>query len=234
MIRGTQQTKKKRKETKKEFSAGEPDRGIRNTNLDTETVPAMFARPVLALVREPIVRRGIDAFAPVRGEELVYVRNPHRTADNLAHAGHEQVAALGEQDGLVAPLLLLLLLLRLLRRSLLPLHVKRLERGGEAVQEHGCADDVRHPPLRRLGDVVADGVRDHRGVAVCVFDDVAVRVLGLVLDPVLVQPRDGVDVGEALERTRGSSEGGVELLDQRRGGFVLEEFVHRLADLIYA
>jgi len=100
------------------------------------------------------------------------------------------------------------------------------------VQEHGRADDVRHPPLRCLGDVVADGVRDHRGVAVCVFDDVAVRVLGLVLDPVLVQPRDGVDVGEALEWTRGASEGGVELLDQRRGGFVLEEFVHRLADLV--
>jgi len=91
LIRGTQQTKKKKK-----FSAGEPDRGIRNTNLDTETVPAMFARPVLALVREPIVRRGIDAFAPVRGEEFVYVRNPHRTTDDLAHAGHEQVAALGE------------------------------------------------------------------------------------------------------------------------------------------
>jgi len=190
----------------------------------------MFARPVLALVREPIVRRGVDAFAPVRGEEFVYVRNPHRTADDLAHAGHEQVATLGEQDGLVAPLLLL----RLLRRSLLPLHVKRLERGGEAVQEHGCADDVRHPPLRRLGDVVADGVRDHCGVAVCVFDDVAVRVLGLVLDAVIVQPRDGADVGEALERTHGSSEGGVELLDQRRGGFVPEEFVHRLADLVYA
>ena len=188
----------------------------------------MFARPVLALVREPIVRRGIDAFALVRGEEFVYVRDPHRTTDDLAHAGHEQVAALGEQDGLVARLLP-----RLGRHRGPPLHVKRLERGGEAVQEYGRADDVRHLSLRRFGDVVADDVRDHRRVAVCVLDDVAVRVLGLVLDQVIVQPRDGVDVGHALEWTRGSSEDGVELLDQRRGGFVLQEFVHRLADLVY-
>lgn len=188
----------------------------------------MFARPVLALVREPIVRRGIDTFAPVRGEEFVYVRDPHRTADDLAHAGHEQVAALGQWDagaGLVAPG-------RRHRTHRLLLHVKRLERCGEAVQEYGCADDVRHPPLRRLGDVVADGVRDHRRLAVCVFDDVALRVLGLVFDSMLVQPRDGVHVGDALERTRGSGEGRVELLDQRRGGFVLQEFVHRLADLV--
>ena len=194
----------------------------------------MFARPVLALVREPIVRRGIDAFALVRGEELVYVRDPHRATDDLTHAGHEQVAALGEQDGL---LLLLLLLHRprlgLGLRRLLPLHVKRLERGGEAVQEHGHAEDVRHPPLRRLGDVIADGVRDHRRVPVRVFDRVAVRVLGLVLDPVLVQPRDGVDVGEALERARGANEGRVELLDQRRGRRVLQQFVHRPADLVF-
>ena len=100
------------------------------------------------------------------------------------------------------------------------------------MQEHGCADDVRHPPLRRLGDVVADGVRDHRRVAVRVFDRVALCVLGLVLDPVLVQPRDGVDVGEALERARGASEGRVELLDQRRGRLVLHQFVHRPADLV--
>jgi len=100
------------------------------------------------------------------------------------------------------------------------------------VQEYGCADDVRHLPLRRLGNVVADGVRDRLRVAVCVFDDVAFRVLGLVFDPVLVKPRDGVDVGHALERTRGSDKGRVELLDQRRGGFVLQEFVHRLADLV--
>lgn len=48
----------------------------------------------------------------------------------------------------------------------------------------------------------------------------------------LVQPCDGVDVGEALEWTRWRCEGGVELPDQRRGGFILEKFVHRLADLI--
>ena len=105
--RGTTQQIQKKK--KKRIQRGERW-GQGNTNLDAETVPAMFARPVLALVREPIVRRGIYALALVRGEELVYVRDPHRATDDLAHAGHEQVAALGEQDGL---LLLLLPRLRL-------------------------------------------------------------------------------------------------------------------------
>ena len=168
----------------------------------------MLARPVLALVREPIIRRGIDALAPVRREQLVDVRDPHRAPDDLADAGHEQVAALRE-DGLAAPAPWC----NGRGRGLLLLHVECLELGGEAVQEYGRAEDVRHLPLGRLGDVVADGVRDQRGLAVGVLDDVTVCVLGLALDPVLVQPRDGVDVGDTLERARGAREGGVELLD---------------------
>jgi hypothetical protein len=123
-------------------------------------------------------------------------------------------------------------LLRWLRRGDGLLHVKRFELGGEAVQEDGRADDVRHLTLCGLGDVVPDGVRDHRGLAICVFDDVAIRVLVLAFDLVFVQPGDGVDVGEAHERTRWLREGGVELFDQRLAGFVLQEFVHRVTDLL--
>lgn len=175
----------------------------------------MLARPVLALVCEPIIRRGVDALTPVRGEQLVYVCDPHRASDDLAHAGHEQVAALREDDGVVFALCVLL------RRRGCLFHVKRLELGGEAVQEDGRADDVCHLTFRSLGNVVADGVRDHRGFAVRVLDDIAFCVLGLMFDPVFVQPRDGVDVREAHERTGRLREGWVELLDQRRAGFVL-------------
>jgi len=151
----------------------------------------MLARAVLALVREPIIRRGVDALALVCREELVDVRDPHRAPDDLAHAGHEQVAALGD-DGVTGVAT---------RWHLGLLHVERLELGGEAVQEHGRADDVRHLALGCLGDVVADGVIDLNGLALRVLDHVAPCVLRVVLDPVLIQPRDGVDVGEALERT---------------------------------
>lgn len=98
------------------------------------------------------------------------------------------------------------------RRLCRPLHVERLELGGEAVQEYGHAEDVGHSPLRRFCDVVTDGVRDHSGLATCVLDDVALRVLGLVLNVVLVEPRDGINIGQALERARWQCEGGVELL----------------------
>ena len=180
----------------------------------------MLASAVLALIRKPIVRRRIDAFALVCGEQLIDIRNPHRAPDDLAHARHEQVTALRVDARVGVPTIVFLLL-----------HVKGLELRGEAVQEDGRADDVGHLALCFLGDVVADGVRDHRRLALCVRDDVAVRVFGLVLDPVLVQPCDGIYVGKALEWTRGRREGGVELLDQRRGGFVLCKRVHRFTNL---
>ena len=181
----------------------------------------MLARPILALVREPIIGRGVDPLALVPRKQLVHIRDPHRAADDLADARHEQVAALREgggravRGGVVVTLLLLLLL-----------HVEGLEPGGEAVQEDGRADGVRHFSLGRLCDVVADDVRHFFGLALGVRDHVALRVFGLVLDPVLVQPCDGVDVGETHERARGRREGGVELLDQCSGGLVLPELVH--------
>ena len=170
----------------------------------------MLARPVLALVRKPIVRRRVDTFTLVGREQLINIRNPHRAPDDLAHARHEQVTALSV-NARVAPTTIILLLL----------HVEGLEFCGEAVQENGRADDISHLPLCFLGNVVADGVWDHRRLALCVHDDVAIHVLGLVLDPVRVQPCDGIYVGKALERTRWRREGGVELLDQRRGRLVL-------------
>jgi hypothetical protein len=52
-----------------------------------------------------------------------------------------------------------------------------------------------------------------------------------VLDPVLVEPGDGVDVVEALERAGGGHEGGVEGFDEGGGVRVCEELVDRFADL---
>jgi hypothetical protein len=177
----------------------------------------VLARPILALVREPIIGRGVDSLAFVSLEQLFHIRNPHRSADDLSDARHEQVATLREGNA---------------RRFLL-LHVEGLEPGGEAVQEDGRADGVRHVSLRRLCDVVADGVWHHLGLSLRVHDYVALRVFGLVLDPVLVQPGYSVDVGEAHEWARGWCEGGVELLDQRRGGLVLPELVHGFANLFF-
>ena len=184
-------------------------KGKKGTNLNTEPVPAVLARPVLALVREPIVRRRVDAFTLVGREQFINIRNPHRAPDDLAHARHEQVTALRVNARVASATIILLL------------HVKGLEFRGEAVQENGRANNIRHLPLCFLGNVVADGVWDHRRLALCVHDDVAIRVLGLVLDPVLVQPCDGIYVGKALEWTRWRREGRVELLDQRRGRLVL-------------
>ena len=178
----------------------------------------MLARPILALVRKPIVRRRVDTFTLVGREQLINIRNPHRAPDDLAHARHEQVTAL-RVNARVAPIVILLF------------HVKGLESRGKAVQKNGRADDIRHLPLCFFGNVVAYGMRDHRRLALCVRDDVAVRIFGLVLDPVFVQPCDGIYVGKALEWTRWRREGGVELLDQRRGRFVLHEFVHRFTNL---
>ncbi len=198
----------------------------------------MLACSVLALVGEPVVRRGIDALALIRGKELFHVRNPHRPAyhipvsvsltlhytggeahtDNLAHVRHEQIAALGEHGP------------ALLRAGHL-LHIERLKFGRKPVQEHRRPNDVRHLALRRLRDVVPDYVVDELHLPVGALDGVALCVLGGVLDPVLVEPRDGVDVGHAQERPRGSGEVRVELLDERGRGWISEECVDGLADL---
>ena len=178
----------------------------------------MITRPILALVCEPIIRRRIDPLALIPLEQFIYIRNPHRAADDLPDTWHEQVTALreGSGSGLIIKFLL---------------HVEGLEPSGEAVQEDGRANGVCHVPLRRLRDVVAYRVRNHLGLSVGVCDHVALCVFGLVLDPVLVQPGDRVDVGEAHEWARGRRESWVELLDKRRGGLVLPELVYGFAYL---
>ena len=172
----------------------------------------MLARPVLALVRKPIVRSRIDTFTLISREQLINIRYPHRRPNDLAHTRHEQVTAFRINASAGFTILIILLLF----------HVKGLESRGEAVEENGRADDIGHLSFCFFGDVVADGVRDHCRLALCVRDDVPVRVFGLVLDPVLVQPCDGIYVGKALEWTRWRREGRVELLDKRRGGFALQ------------
>ena len=191
---------------------------IEQSYLNTKPISTVITSPILALVCEPIIRRRIDPLALVPLEQFIHIRNPHRAADDLANARHEQVTALREGGGGA-------LIIKFL------LHVEGLEPSGEAVQEDGRANGVRHVSLRRLRDVVAYRVRNHLGLSVRVRDHVALRVFGLVLDPVLVQPGDRVDVGEAHEWTRGRREVWVELLDKRRGGLVLPELVYGFAYL---
>lgn len=179
----------------------------------------------------PVVGRGVDAFALVALEELGHVGDPHRAAcaprgnhvnrdaredrtrkdddgektrtDDLADAGHEQVAALGV---VLVPGALL--------------HVEALERLREARQEHGHAHLVRHLALGGLGDVVAHAVG--AGLA---------RLLVLGVDAVLLEPGDRLPVVEPQEGARGRGELGVERVDLGARLGVGEERVDDRADL---
>lgn len=111
------------------------------------------------------------------------------------------------------------------------LHVEGFQLGREAVQEDGRANDVRHLALSSLSDVIANLVVDQDGLPSLILDGVAISILLRVLDPVIVEPLDSVDVGEAHEGPRGWSEVGVELLNERGRGGAGEEYVNRLADL---
>jgi hypothetical protein len=55
-------------------------------------------------------------------------------------------------------------------------------------------------PLRGLGNVVADPVRDHDGLTVLALDGVARRVLFGPLDAMFVEPVDRLDVREGARR----------------------------------
>ncbi|KAF8670458.1 hypothetical protein AX14_005869 [Amanita brunnescens Koide BX004] len=94
------------------------------------------------------------------------------------------------------------------------LHIERLKLLRERVQEHRLPNDVRHLPLRGLGNVVADPVRDHDGLAILALDDVARRVLFGPLDAVFVEPVDRLDVREAREGARRGGEVGVQGADE--------------------
>lgn len=111
------------------------------------------------------------------------------------------------------------------------LHVERLEFSGESKEEHRDAEDVGHPTLRSLRDVVADGVIDHLRVAARVLDNVALGVLLFMLDAVIVEPFDRVDVGHTEEGALGCSEVGVELLDERGRDRVRKEDLYCVANL---
>jgi hypothetical protein len=74
-------------------------------------------------------------------------------------------------------------------------------------------------------------VLDHLDLSLLVLDDVAVSVFGFVLDTVVVEPFDGVNVGQAQEGSSGGLEVGVELLDEGTGGLIFQEAVNGFADL---
>jgi hypothetical protein len=74
-------------------------------------------------------------------------------------------------------------------------------------------------------------VFDHLDLPLLILDDVSVSVFGFVLDTVIVEPFDGVYVGETQERSCGSLEVRVELLDKRAGVFIFKEAIDCFANL---
>lgn len=99
------------------------------------------------------------------------------------------------------------------------------------MQEDWRADDIGHLALRCLGDVVTHFVFHHLYLALLVLDHIALGVFGGMLDPVFIEPFDGVHVGEAEEGACRRLEVRVELFDDRCGGWVGKEDVHGLANL---
>eukprot|EP00050_Salpingoeca_kvevrii_P006337 m.288773 g.288773 ORF g.288773 m.288773 type:complete len:317 (-) comp12025_c0_seq1:761-1711(-) len=106
--------------------------------LEAKAVTTVGARAELALVREPVIGRRVNALTLVAGHELLHVPDTHRAADNLANARHENINRLGEAAILLAAG-----------------HVKRLDFGREAAEQNGLVDLVRHLALGLLGDVLA-------------------------------------------------------------------------------
>jgi len=139
--------------------------------------------------------------------------------NDLSNVWHQQIATLSECRT------------RASRLSGHFLHVERLELSREPMQEDWRANDIGHLALRRLGDVVAYFVFYHLYLALLVLDHIAFGVFSGVLDPVFVEPFDGVDVGEAKEGACGWLEVWVELLDDRCGGWVGKEDIHGLTNL---
>ena len=137
-------------------------------------------RHSLPLVRIPIVRRWIDALPLIRRQQFIVVVHPHATAHDLAHTRHQAIHALRHaQVGRVF------------------LHVKRLDLDGEMRQEDRPVDDIRHLPLRRFGDIVAERVR------LAVF----------VEDVVVAEPIDSVGVRHPHEGAFRGRKVRVQLLD---------------------
>ena len=139
--------------------------------------------------------------------------------NNLSNVWHQQIATLCKCRTGAS---------RLSRHFL---HVERLELSREPMQEDWRANDIGHLTLRRLGDVVAYFVLYHLYLALLILDHIAFGVFCGVLDPMFVEPFDGVDVGEAEEGACRRLEVWVELLDDRCGGWVGKEDIHCLANL---
>jgi hypothetical protein len=100
---------------------------------------------------------------------------------DLTDARHQQITTLGENR----PILF---------TSDYLLHVERLDLSRESVQKHGCPNNVGHLSLGGLGDIITNDMVDHPAFPVFIFDDITFGVLFFVLNPMIVEPLDGVDI----------------------------------------
>jgi hypothetical protein len=139
----------------------------------------------------------------VSSHQLIPVIHTHTSANDLANAGHENVNTLSDTT-----------ILRVL------LHVEGLDLSGEVSEEDGGVDDISHPALRGLGDIVTELV----GLAL------------LVGDVVLDKPVDGIGVLHATEGTAGRLEVWVKGIDVpgdfRLGEGIVDDLTDHLLQMV--
>ena len=96
----------------------------------------MRTRSILSQIQVPEVAAWIDAYAFVRGQQLVVIPDSHAAADNLSYAGHQKICRL-RHAGIVAR----------------ALHVECFDLDGEVGEEDGAVDFVGHSAFGGFGTV---------------------------------------------------------------------------------
>lgn len=84
------------------------------------------------------------------------------------------------------------------------------------MKEDRSADDIGHLPLSGLSNVVTNFVVEHYRLPVLVSNSVSLRVLRNMLNAMVVEPFNGINIGEPKKWSGGRLELWVELFNQRR------------------
>jgi len=84
------------------------------------------------------------------------------------------------------------------------------------MKEDRSSDDIGHIPLSGLGDVITNFVVEHYRLPVLISNSVSIRVLRSMLNVVVVEPFNGINIGEPKKWSGGRLEVFVELFNQCR------------------
>ena len=97
--------------------------------------------------------------------------------------------------------------------------------------ENRRPNNISHLSFSSFSNIVANFVFDQLNLALFVFAGVAFRVFGWVLDIMIVQPFNGVYIGQSNERPCWCFKVRVELFYEGRGSRVGKKSVNRFANL---